>query len=240
MNKITILSLALLVVLTACDSGAVGTSRSTGASGDGEPESGATTPGAVATASGVENTFDHPAAIGGAATTPREAMRRMEEEGPPGYSARVHSCRKVRYGTLGRLLRSRGVDLEAEGSASAGAMWRTADQALGAPNYGARIGESTEMTVASASRMFDIFVQAAPEIIASLPSRTECTVGGVGAGLFDASGRCTQAGISCLLGVPATPAHLTICDDTVRRAATPAEGQAIAVAALLSAAFTCE
>lgn len=231
--------IALSSSLLACTGQSMGTPRTTGASADTDPGS-ASLPSGEETAGGVENTFDHPAAIGGAATTPREAMRRMEEEGPPAFSSRVHSCRKVRYGTLGRVLRSRGVDLDAEGGVAAGAMWRSADQALGAPNYEARIGETSEMTVASSSRMFDIFVQAAPEIIANLPSRPECTVGGVGAQLFDSSGQCTEEGITCLLGLPATDAHVTVCNDVVRRAPTPAEGQAIAVAALLSAGFTCE
>ena len=242
MNRTILLVPALL--LAACNGSSMGTSRASGTSGSGddaasEGSGDVVTTGAGA-AAGVRNTFDHPAAIGGAATTPREAMRRMEEEGPPAFSSRVHSCRKPRYGTLGRILRARGVDLDADDALAAGAMWRGADQALGAPNYEGRIGETTEMTVASSSRMFDIFVQAAPEIIAALPSRPECTVGGVGATLFDTAGRCDESGFTCLLGRPASEAHLTVCNDVVRRAPTPEQGRAIAVAALLSAVFTCE
>lgn len=237
-----VLALALALASAGCGNGAV----SGIATGSGDDVGGDTADdsaegfGPRFAAGGALNTFHHPAAIGGSSTTPREAMRRMEEEGPPAYSARVHSCRKVRYGTLGRVLRSRGVDLGSDGELSAGRMWRDGDQALGAPNYGARIGETTEVTVASSSRMFDIFVQAAPEIIAQLPAREECAVAGVGTALFDESGRCTEAGLTCLLGVPATDAHLTVCNDTVRRAPTVDEGQRLAVAALLAAAFTCE
>ena len=38
----------------------------------------------------------------------------------------------------------------------------------------------------------------------------------------------------------ATDAHVGLCDDTVARAATPEEGQRIAVASLLAAQLTCE
>jgi len=224
-----LLALAAAAALVACDDAEVSTAR---AGSDFTPRSG--------TAGGMINTFHHPAALGGTAVSPRDAMRRMTEEGPPAYTARVHSCRKVRYSTLGRILESRGVDLSAEEEPSAGRMWREADQALAAPNYEGRIGESTDLTVASSSRMFDIFVQAAPEIIANLPTRAECEIGGVGAELFDASGRCQQDGISCLLGEPATPAHVALCNDVVGRAPTPEQGQAIAVAAMMASAFTCE
>jgi hypothetical protein len=144
------------------------------------------------------------------------------------------------YRTLGRVLAGLGVDLDATAETAAGRMWRGSDQALGAPNYNARIGESTEVTVAVASRTFDIFVQAAPEIIERLPTVERCMVGGVGATVFDAAGRCKEDGLSCLLGSPASELHVAQCDDVVRRAADPAQGRAIAVAALLSAAHTCE
>jgi len=191
------------------------------------------------TASGTEGTFDHPAALGDITTDVREALERIEEEGPPAYTAHVHSCRKIPYATLGRVLTSRGVDLAAEGS-SAGALFRESDQALGAPNYGARISESTDVTVATASRLFDIFVQAAPEIIAAMPSLEACKIGERGATMFDAEGACTADGISCLLGVPATETHVALCDTFVARASTPEIGRAIAVASMLAANFTCE
>lgn len=186
-------------------------------------------------------TFDHPAALtGGAAATVREALERMAEEGPPLYTARMHSCRKVPYQTVGRLLRAWGVDVDATGATSAGRIWREADQALGAPNYAARVPESTEVTAASSGRLFDIFVQAAPEIIAGMPEQSSCQIGGIGARLFETDGSCREDGITCLLGVPATEAHIAFCDTIVSRAETVEQGQKLAVAALLAAANTCE
>ncbi|MCB9603044.1 MAG: hypothetical protein H6720_22235 [Sandaracinus sp.] len=192
------------------------------------------------TAGDEESTFSHPAGLGPTVTSPREALERMQEQGPPAFASRVHSCRKVRFRTIGRVLASRGVNLDADGELSAGRMYRSSDQSLGAPNYGARIPETTSLTVASASRLFDILVQAAPEIIANLPSREECRIGERGAALFDEDGSCNADGLTCLLGVPATVAHVGLCDDTVSRADNLEEGQRLAVATLLAAELTCE
>jgi len=192
------------------------------------------------TAADVTLTFDHPAELGAMVVSPREALERMQREGPPVFSSRVHGCRKMRYDTLGTVLASRGVDLASEEPTSAGAMYRSADQALGAPNYAGRVPEATELTVASSSRLFDILVQAAPEILANLPSREECFERGAGVTFLDAAGRCSEPGLTCLLGETATPEHVALCNDTISRAATPEEGQRIAVASLLAAQFTCE
>jgi hypothetical protein len=83
-------------------------------------------------------------------------------------------------------------------------------------------------------------VAAAPEIIANLASRPECTVGGVPARIFNDAGQCTADGISCLIGAPATAGHIEICNQMVSRASTPERGRTIAVAALMAAAHTCE
>ena len=124
----------------------------------------------------------------------------------------------MKYATIGRMLASRGVDLNATGETTAGRMWRDADQALGVANYAARQRENLELTTAAAGKLFDIFVQAAPEIIAAMPNRAECQVGGVGAVLFNGSNQCDADGITCLIGVPATASHLELCNLTVSMA----------------------
>ena len=184
---------------------------------------------------GEDNTFDHPE------TQPDvwELYERMNEEGPPKYTSRVHSCPKVRYRTLGRLLESRGVNM-AGGPDTAAASYAASGQALGQPNYAARKRENLDLTTASASKLFDIFVQAAPEIIASMPSRPECQVDGVGATMFNELDQCSADGITCLLGVPATAAHLELCNATVRNASDVTKGKNMAVAVLAAAGHTCE
>ncbi len=184
---------------------------------------------------GEDNTFDHPD------TQPDvwELYERMNEEGPPKYTARVHSCPKVRYRTLGNVLASRGVNL-AGGADTAGSSFALSGQALGQPNYGARKRENLDLTTASASKLFDIFAQAAPEIIANMPSLELCKVGGAGAQLFNQYDQCLADGVSCLIGVSATASHMEICNQTVANASDPERGKVMAVALLAAAAHTCE
>jgi hypothetical protein len=167
-------------------------------------------------------------------------LERTQREGPPRYASRVHGCPKLRVATLGNLLASRGVNLAATTALSAGQIYRSSTAALGGANYAARIRETIDLGVATAARMFDIYVQAAPEIIASLPTRPECQKAGVAAQLFDASNRCVASGFSCLMGMPATTEQLAICNETVKRAADIETGKRMAVALLAAAAHTCE
>ena len=183
-----------------------------------------------------DTTFDHP----DSATNLFDLIDRLQQEGPAHYSSRVHGCRKLRYTSLGRVLESLGVDLDASSATSAGHMWRESARALGAPDYRQRTRESHELMTASAARMFDIFVQAAPEIIAAMPAIDRCTVSGQGTAMFDGNGSCTSDGISCLIGVPATLDHISQCNFMIGQASTPTKGRHIAVAALLAAAYTCE
>jgi hypothetical protein len=185
---------------------------------------------------GADNTFNHP----NIQQDVWALLERLKEEGPPEYTARVHSCPKIRYRTIGNLLTSRGVDLASTADGSAGVIYGAAGQSLGEPNYGARMRENLDLTTASASKLFDIFAQAAPEIIASMPTLPQCMVGGVGAQLFNQYDQCTVDGITCLIGVPATPSHIEICNQTVANASDPERGKVMAVALLAAAAHTCE
>jgi hypothetical protein len=192
------------------------------------------------TSGGETTSFEHPDSIGRSQVTVEEVLTRMTEEGPVEYSSRVHACRKMPYSTLGRVLEGFGVDLQDDGATSAGRLYRRGAQALGAPNYGARISESSDLTTASAAKLFDIMVQAAPDIIANVPSLERCELGGEPSAVFRDDGTCSRNGLSCLLGERATMAHVELCDDTVARADDPDEGRIIAVASMLAAAFTCE
>lgn len=185
---------------------------------------------------GTENTYNHPETQ----IDVWDLVERLKNEGPPRYSARVHKCPKMQYRTLGRILASRGADMASTTALSAGRLFRDGDQALGNPNYGARQRETRELSTATASKMFDIYVQAAPEIIANMPGREECMVAGVGTRMFNDANQCTADGITCLMGVPATAAHIEVCNLTVTRATDVEKGKQMAVATILAAAHTCE
>ena len=186
------------------------------------------------------NTFDHD----NSGLSPWDLLQRLEVEGPPSFTSHMHGCVKVKYLTLGNVLTSLGVNTQNTTALSAGDLYGQGKvaspgyNAMGGANYPNRIRENVNITTSGASREFDVFAAAAPEVIAAFTGGTiaRCP----GAQLFDTSGKCVAAGITCLLGVPATQSHLDYCNLTVSTASTPTLGQSLAVAAILAAAYTCE
>jgi hypothetical protein len=63
---------------------------------------------------------------------------------------------------------------------------------------------------------------------------------GIGPDMFNADNTCNEDAISCIIGKPATPEHVAICNTLVTSASDVDKGKAIAVATLLSAAHSCE
>jgi hypothetical protein len=157
----------------------------------------------------------------------------------------MHSCQKIPYDTVGNFLASRGVDLKATAQGNnpkpAGQLYREGAIILGAPNYATRTREPTEQTTSGATKLMDLFLIAAPEIIAKMPTLAACQINGVSTHMFDPmSGACTAQGILCLTGAPAAQAQIDLCNSLVLTDIPSAQGRQIAVAAILSAAHTCE
>ena len=181
-------------------------------------------------------TFDHPSDT----ISPWELLDRLTKEGPPTFTSHMHSCPKVKYAALGNIMAGVGISTTSTSmtGTTAGDLYVNGMAALGAANYANRIRENVSITTSGASREFDIFAAGAPEVIAAFTSNTiaRCP----GATLFDASGACQAAGISCLISVPATTEHLQFCNLTVTSTSDLATGEKLAVAALLAAAYTCE
>lgn len=184
-----------------------------------------------------ENTFDHD----NDGISVWDLIDRLTKEGPPSFSAQMHGCTKPRVATLGNVLTSVGINTATTTAGSAGQLYNSGIAALGGPNYAARVRENLAVTISGASREFDIFAAGAPEIITNVPNLARCKdAAGTAAAIFDASGKCQASGLTCILGVPATQAHLDLCDLTVARASTPQIGQRMAVAVMMAAAYTCE
>ncbi len=166
---------------------------------------------------------------------------------PPALSVQLHACGKLPYPTLGRILHSRGVNLSVPARLpekdparhSAGGLYASGAAMMGAANYALRIPESTRATVAGMSRLGDILIAAAPEIIANLPTQSDCQVDGHGVSLFDDRG-CSADGIACLLGIPAPGNIVELCNSQVRAAKDVATGQRLAVAAMALAFYVCD
>ncbi|MSP61345.1 MAG: hypothetical protein EXR72_13570 [Myxococcales bacterium] len=204
------------------------------------PPSQEPSPGGELTVGGAEMTFEHTLDD----RDPFDILKQKQEEGSPLVSTRLHSCQKMSYAALGALLTSRGVDLNAKAAAkalpTAGDLYRSGSQALGAPTYLARIREPTQLTTAGATKLMDVFVQAAPEIIKKMPSLAACMNDGQPTKMFAADGTCNLDGVSCLIGAPATAQHVKLCTQLVNEASSTQVGQQLAVAAILAAAHTCE
>lgn len=189
-----------------------------------------------------DNTFNHMSDISGnGARDPFDILAQRQEEGPPEVRTRLHSCKKIEYGMLRNILTTFGVDLNATGTPqTAGQLFKSGGGALGVANYDARVGETITWTAAGAAKFFDIFSQAAPEIIANLPNVDHCKVDGVGPDMFDADNHCNPDAVTCLIGRPATESHIAICNNLVDSASEIEKGKRIAVATLMSAAHYCE
>lgn len=191
---------------------------------------------------GADNTHDHFNDLGAnGARDPFDILAQRQEEGPPEIRTRLHSCQKLQVAAVRSLLSSLGVNLDATGDpAPAGQLLAGGTGALGVANYDARVGETVVWSSAGAAKLFDIFVQAAPEIIANIEASAQCQLNGVGTKMFDDADKCNEDAISCLIGKPATPDHVALCNNVVKSASTVDKGKNIAVATLLSAAFSCE
>jgi hypothetical protein len=132
---------------------------------------------------------------------------------------------------------------------SPGFLYSTAADAFSVPKMDSRRQEKDGHTTASAMRLFDIFIQAAPQIIANIENPAlapACVLRGETHPMFDpADGSCVAESISCLIGTPATPDHVLLCNLILDKAdpLDPADverKQHIAVASMLAAAHSCE
>jgi hypothetical protein len=171
---------------------------------------------------------------------PLAVLAQRREEGPPEVRTRLHSCQKLQLAALSGMLEAFGVDLDATGDPrTAGQLLAASADALGAASYDASAGESIVWTATGARKLFDVFLRAAPELIAGVEHAPQCRLGGANPTMFDGS-RCDIDAVTCLLGRPATEQLLALCDDLVASASDVETGKKIAVAALLSAAHTCE
>lgn len=205
-------------------------------------------PGGGPTTGNEDNTFDHfndPGESG--QKDPFEILKERAAEGPPEVRTRLHSCSKISYSALGEFLTSRGVNLALTAPVgqplTAGQLYNAGGDAMGVARYAARESETYFHTTAGATKLFDIFIQAAPEIIAGVQSAPACQLNGTGRPMFDTvDGSCVYESLSCIMGRPATEDDMVLCNVMIAQAA-PGDldrKRQITVAAFLSAAHSCE
>jgi|GEM_PF-2455766 len=133
--------------------------------------------------------------------------------------------------------------------ATPGYLFFNGKDALGVPKLNSRLGEKEEHSTASALRLFDIFIQSASQIITNIGDASKapaCSLNGKNLPMFDPKdGSCVEESVSCIIGTPASEDHMLLCNLIVQKAnvADPtdvAKKRNIAVAALLSAAHSCQ
>ena len=193
-------------------------------------------------AGGEDNTQSHMGDLGDfGAKDPFEILAQRQEEGPAEIRTRLHSCQKLQNTALRNVLTSLGVNMDATGDPpTAGQLLQGGGSALGGASYDARVGEAIVWSAAGAAKLFDIFVQAAPEIIANLPNVDQCKIDGVGVAMFDDQNKCNADAIACITGRPATDSHVAICNTIVTKASSVDKGKRIAVATIMAGALSCE
>lgn len=225
--------------------GATTTSSTTSASTTGS--SGTTTPGSE---SG-NNEFDHMNDPGESGQKdPYEILKERAEEGPAEIRTRLHGCTKLKYAALGDLLTSRGVSLAVTAPDvggppdTAAELYNEGKNVLGVGKFDAREADKYFHSTDGATKLFDIFVQSADQIIANIQTSPACMVNGVGAPMFDPDDTCNTQALSCIMGRPAKEQDLILCDLIVAQhdgtATDILRKRQIAVAVFLSAAHTCE
>jgi hypothetical protein len=233
MNRIAL----TLIGITALALGACGGTSDT--LSDGRTSTGGDPNG---TAGGETTTFDHTNDPGGAApgadfTPPEPGQMRLI--GSPEVTSRLHSCGKMSVTSIGGILTSRGLTgggTRPAGALSGQAIFNQAGTvpALGGANYNGRVPEAPFASTSAMAKMFDIFTMASYDAVNANWTAPACP----GVKVLGADGKFTQDGLTCLMGKTARPEHLAIANDAIAK--NPTDGAKIAIAALLSAAHTCQ
>jgi hypothetical protein len=225
---LTLISVAALA-LGGCDDSS--DSLTNGRHSNGDPNG---------TAGGEDTTFDHTNDPGGAAPgadfqPPEPAQQRMV--GSPEVTSRLHACGKLTYTSLGNILTSRGLTgggQRPNGAQSGQQIYQQAGTTFGTANYPGRVPEAPFASTSAMSKEFDIFTMAAYDAVAANYTAPACP----NVKILDAGGKFTKDGLSCLMGKPAKDEHVALANDAIAK--NPTDGAKIAIAALLSAAHTCQ
>jgi hypothetical protein len=132
------------------------------------------------------------------------------------------------------------VNVAATQQGSAGQLYKSGAAALGVASYAGRVPEMLVPSTAALSKEFDILLAGAREIQMTKPAMPGCNT----VMLVDGQGNFTKDGLSCLMGKSASQTHVIVANDAIAQAMakglTQAEGQQIAISALLEASHTCE
>ncbi len=236
LSTLTLVAAAATVALglTGCGSSDSGANTLVGAA----KQQSSYDPSSLAAAGNTQHHFQDPNTGQNGITEPSVAAASNAVVGSPEVVARLHACGKLPYASLGSLLQSRGVNTQpaGDGSSTAGTIYAQGSAALGQADYAGRVPEMVIASTSATAKQFDVFVAAAAEIQANLTNSSACP----GVTIVDATGTFSKDGISCIIGKPATDAHVTLANQLVLAASDVNTGEQLAIATMLEAAHTCE
>lgn len=235
MNRIalTLISIAALALAACSDGTADQLNGGNAGVGSGDPNG---------TAGNENTTYDHSNDPGGSAPgatfQPAEPAQ-VKLVGSPEVTSRLHSCGKMSVASIGSILTTRGLTgggMRPQGAVSAQQIFQAnaTAPALGGANYNGRVPEAPFASTSAMSKMFDIFTMASYDAVATNWTAPACP----GVTVLGTDGKFTKDGLSCLMGKPARDEHVAIANDAIAK--NPTDGAKIAIAALLSAAHTCQ
>jgi len=194
------------------------------------------------TAVNENTTYDHSNDPGGSAPgatfQPAEPAQ-VKLVGSPEVTSRLHSCGKMSVASIGSILTSRGLTgggTRPQGAQSGQQIFQAGATApaLGGANYNGRVPEAPFASTSAMAKMFDIFTMASYDAVATNFAAPDCP----GVTILGTDGKFTKDGLTCLMGKPARDEHVAIANDAIAK--NPTDGAKIAIAALLSAAHTCQ
>jgi hypothetical protein len=190
------------------------------------------------TGPGVANAFDHDGILGNIGDVFSDGRQVPAAEGE-----RMHSCGKLQYAALGRILQTRGVNIANATAFSAGLLYSSGNLVIGVANYPARVAESDRNTTGGIVRLYDILIAAAEELLPdpatdNLSKSPAC----MGNPFFKPDNTCNPAGFGCFMGVPPTDAQIQLCNSMVQDTfdANILNRKRLAVAAMASPIFLCD
>ena len=201
-------------------------------------------PNSLAADGNTQHHFQDPNSGDNGITDPNQQHAEDQQVGSPEVVARLHSCSKITYAAMGNILTNHGVNTGSTTTNSAGLLYKGGASALGVANYSGRVPEMILPSTAALSKEFDILVAASQEIQAASKAGKLSMTACPSTMLVDSNGKFTADGLTCLMGKPATPDHVSIANDAITQAQsqglTQDQGQQIAIAAIMEAADTCE
>jgi hypothetical protein len=164
----------------------------------------------------------------------------------PAVGEKLHSCGKVRYGTLMTILSTRGVNVTNTAANSAGALLPRAQGVWGVANFPGRAPETIRDTTSSLVSLHDILIAAAEELVTATNTDgaypaavTACT----GAKLFN-NNTCDKDGFACLMGATPSQNQLAACtsmiNDATAGVTVSLDRRRLAVAAMAGTVAMCD